>query len=616
MSRQVIVIALAGLTLSFAARAVTEELPPAARWIPGDAVFVLEIVRPEALLDAALDGKVAAAIQALPAYKAAAASPGFQQFTGFLSYLESQLAVDWKTALRQVFGGGALLAAMPGDGAVLVVDSRDGKILGRLHEAFAGIARTQALKSGGPDPVASTEHRGITCWSIAPAEAHAILGNRLILANRRDVLEKVLDSRAEAAGERLDSLPAYKEAREAAGGAALAAAYVNLTLLKQHPPIREALARARNPLESLLLAGVTDAVLGSRWLSGGLYLEGDAPGGDTLALRITADGSARDPAGPAAIILSGKSSAGVLPNVTVPRFISGLTLYRDLHGFYAAKDKLFPERTSGLIFFENMMGIFFSGLDLTEEVFAETYPEIRVVVAEQAYDPALGIPRVQMPAFAVVFRLRRPAEFGEVAEEAWQKALGLVNFTRGQQAEPGLILDRVSRGDTKFSVAYFRSPKGTDKKDIPLRFNFRPALARVGEYLVMSSTDGLAADLIDALGREATLHAKAVPETDSLLEIDGAGLLSVLRANRENMVLQNMLEKGHERQQAEGEIGLFLDLLRWIERARFQLGSHGGRPRGSLEVQFRNPLDGTVDSRSIFLRRASPEAAGEAAHAR
>ena len=616
MSRQVIVIALAGLTLSFAARAVTEELPPAARWIPGDAVFVLEIVRPEALLDAALDGKVAAAIQALPAYKAAAASPGFQQFTGFLSYLESQLAVDWKTALRQVFGGGALLAAMPGDGAVLVVDSRDGKILERLHEAFAGIARTEALKRGGPDPVASTEHHGVTCWSMGPGEAHAILGSRLILANRRDALERVLDSRAGGGGERLDSLPAYKEAREAVGSDALVAAFVNLAILKQHPPIREALAQSRNPLESLLLAGVTEAILGSRWVSGGLYLERDGTAGDTLALRITADGSARDPAGPAAIMLPGKSSVGILPNLTVPRFISGLTLYRDLHGFYAAKDKLFPERTSGLIFFENMMGIFFSGLDLTEEVFAETTPEIRVVVAEQAYDPAVGTPRVQLPAFAVVLRLRRPQEFGEVMEEAWQKALGLINFTRGQKAEPGFILDRASRGETKYTVAYFRSPKGMDRKDIPLRFNFRPTLARVGEHLVMSSTDGLAADLIDALGKESTSQARAVPGTDSLLEIDGARLLSILRANRENMVTQNMLEKGHDRERAEGEIGLFLDLLRWVEGARIQVGGSRGRLTGSLEVQLRASLEGAVDSRSSSARRASSEAAGEAAHGR
>ena len=84
---------------------------------------------------------------------------------------------------------------------------------------------------------------------------------------------------------------------------------------------------------------------------------------------------------------------GALPNLAVPRRIAGLSLYRDLHAFYAAKDKLFPERTSGLIFFENMMGIFFTGRDLTDEVLAETRPEIRIVVAAQKYDPAIGTPQ-------------------------------------------------------------------------------------------------------------------------------------------------------------------------------------------------------------------------------
>ena len=62
-----------------------------------------------------------------------------------------------------------------------------------------------------------------------------------------------------------------------------------------------------------------------------------------------------------------------MPHLDVPRQIAGASVYRDLHGFYAAKDDLFPERTSALIFFENMMGIFFSGKDLTEEVLDDWY---------------------------------------------------------------------------------------------------------------------------------------------------------------------------------------------------------------------------------------------------
>jgi len=47
---------------------------------------------------------------------------------------------------------------------------------------------------------------------------------------------------------------------------------------------------------------------------------------------------------------------------------------------------------------------------------------------------AVGTPEPQWPAFALVLGLRDAKAFGEVMEEAWQKALGLVNFTRGQKA--------------------------------------------------------------------------------------------------------------------------------------------------------------------------------------
>ena len=42
----------------------------------------------------------------------------------------------------------------------------------------------------------------------------------------------------------------------------------------------------------------------------------------------------------------------------------------------------------------------------------ETQPEVRLVVAAQEYDPAVGTPQVQIPAFAAVFRLRHPADVG------------------------------------------------------------------------------------------------------------------------------------------------------------------------------------------------------------
>ena len=322
-------------------------------------------------------------------------------------------------------------------------------------------------------------------------------------------------------------------------------------------------------MAALLFGGIQDALRGANWLAMGLRVEGT-----TLSLSAVTGGKAVDTSGLTGFTWPGPNQ-GALPNLAVPGRIAAISLYRDLHGFYAAKDKLFPERTSGLIFFENMMGIFFSGRDLTEEVLGQLDPEVRLVVAEQQYDPAVGTPKLQIPAFAAVFRLKDPKKFAEVAEEAWQKALGLVNFTRGQKALPGLIIDRPSYGETRFSVAYFSAASEKDRKNLDMRFNFRPALAQWGDYLILSSTDGLAKDLIDALKKEKTESVKALAQTHSLVEIDVTQIASALAANRDAMVRQNMVEKGTSRQEAETKI----DLLITVRQGRRTGDAGHGNPR-------------------------------------
>ena len=128
---------------------------------------------------------------------------------------------------------------------------------------------------------------------------------------------------------------------------------------------------------TLLLGPLMQALERSEWLALGLDVD-DL----TFSIRVASDGRAADAALPGGFAQSSDPAGGARPNLIVPPQIAGLSFYRDLHRFYAAKDDLFPQRTSGLIFFENMMGIFFTGRDLTNEVLAELRPEVRLVVAQ------------------------------------------------------------------------------------------------------------------------------------------------------------------------------------------------------------------------------------------
>ena len=371
-----------------------------------------------------------------------------------------------------------------------------------------------------------------------------------MLTNKPDWLKAAADLRADGSDASVAKSPNFRTAREAVGAGAVASIYADLALLKQIPQLQAALSKNNeNPLASLLFSPLLAAMRESNWLAIGAGIEGQK-----LVLEVAMDGTPGDAAAPEEFSTPATAAGGAMPNFAVPRQLASLSFYRDLHKFYAAKDKLFPERTSGLIFFENMMGIFFTGRDLTDEVLAETTPEVRFVVAEQQYDPKVGTPQVQLPGFAVVFRMKNPDKFAPIAEEAFQKALGLVNFTRGQAAQPGLIIDRPMYGDVKYTVAAFAPPSKPSESPVGMHVNFQPVLAMPKGYLIISSAEGLARDLIDALKEEAAGNVQPLAGMHSLLTVDGSRVASLLNANRENLILQ---EHGREGQHArESRCGL------------------------------------------------------------
>ncbi|MBI4604232.1 MAG: DUF1800 family protein [Planctomycetes bacterium] len=164
-------LVLAGQCLAPRAAAASEPLPPACQWIPQDALALLELRRPEAILEKLLDPEAAALVASSPLYKKQAASAGFQIFLGLLGHLEARLGADWRTALRSLLAGGATLAAKADGAALLVLDARDSRTLEVLHDMSLGLARAEATRRGEPDRVASFERGGAAAWSLGPEAA-------------------------------------------------------------------------------------------------------------------------------------------------------------------------------------------------------------------------------------------------------------------------------------------------------------------------------------------------------------------------------------------------------------------------------------------------------------
>jgi len=331
-----------------------ERLPPVSQWLPQDAVLVLEISHPKAILDLAMNKKLMAAVSALPNYEKLVSQQGVQGFFNGVKALAGQVGVDWQTGVRKVVGGGVTLAALPHNTIVLTIDAEDGEMLAKVHEIVTQFARAQAEKRGNPDQVKSREIGDVTGWSFTKNEAHFIVGNRLVVSNRPEALLALLNRRSEG-GESLAGLAGYRAAKKAVGDDVTGMAFLNLEPLKQIPPVQKALAGSENPLGVLLASGVLEAARQSDWAAAKFRVDGT-----TLTLEAIFDSKTGEASETTKFACPGPDQ-GVLPQLSVPRLIADASFWRDLGGFYAAKDKLFPQRTGGLIFFETLASL--SGFD-------------------------------------------------------------------------------------------------------------------------------------------------------------------------------------------------------------------------------------------------------------
>ncbi len=557
---------------------------PATALIPDDAILVLRVTQPKALIERAFDQRVVQFVQSLPPYQQAMAQAETQQVLTMVKFFESKYKADLPTMIGKLVGGGMTLAVGPNESNLLIVDAEDAQMLNEIHDFFRTIAKGEASKQGDPDRVASAEYRGVMGWKFGPGESHAIVGNRLLLSNRPETLKAAIDRQVDHTTKDVTQSSRYQAAVASLKNGSQVTLFADMGVLNQVPQFKKGLTQDDNPMTRLLFAPFLAAMTEATWLAAGANLTAD-----DLAVDIVADRTSPEPTPVNSFALPLKDGQGAMPNLVVPGQIAAVSMYRDLHQFYSAKDELFPDRTSGLIFFENMMGIFFSGKDLTNEVLAQTLPDIRVVVSEQRYDEKTGTPAMKLPGFAVVIQLRDPDKFQLVMKEAWQKAIGLVNFTRGQKAQPGLIIDSAMYNGINYTTSFFSVADEENKDAVDIRFNFQPALAVVGDRLIMSSSDLLARDLIDAIKLQQAEGVVPTSGQHSLVTVKSGPLAAVLESNRETLIHQNMVEDGKSREAAEQEVaGLFL-IMKHLTQLQVAAGTQAARSEMSIKLNYELP---------------------------
>jgi hypothetical protein len=573
VSRPLNAISRYGAALILSALILTAQpTPPADQWLPGGAVYALEITQPAALLDLADHLKLPEMLLGN------APDPALRLL---IDTLGKRAGTDYKGLIRQFTGGGVTYALYPGDNSAWVFDTQNPVVLDALQQfvkTMAGAAKFVSPAAAKPSAIFYQEYPGnVASWSLDGKQFFTRTGNRLIMTNRGEVMKALFSPRTQGT---LASSPLYSQAKHAAGPDAVAFAFVNMSMVNQYPPAKKSLAGG-DLLDLILNGAVKQSLRGSTWVAMGLGIDGRK-----LRLHAVTDGKL-DTTGAGAFTLP--ENPGILPNLSVPRELAAMTLWRDLGQFYSQKETLFPEKTSGGILAENFLEIFFTGRDLNQEVFSRFQPQARLVVARQQYDPAVGTPIGQYPAAALVFRVAHDAEaFGEVLEEAWQKAVGLTNFTRGQSAEPGVILDRESHGGVTFTYGAFSARTEKDPAHLATRFNYRPAIVRDGPYIILSTTDGLARDLIDAVNQEDARNPAQKSGAHTLIEITSPDeIAALLNVNRTALIRQSVLSGGKKPDQAARDFDRNIAWLNKLDRARLSISPTAEGQQADLELDLK-----------------------------
>jgi hypothetical protein len=228
----------------------------------------------------------------------------------------------------------------------------------------------------------------------------------------------------------------------------------------------------------------------------------------------------------------------------------------------------------------------FSGKDFGEDELGAFGPALRVVVTRQNFEEGQPAPAIKLPAFALISELDDPAATWPELRRTFQNLIGFFNVVGAMNGQPQLELsmEKVD-GVELVSATHLPDPDAADPTQLRINYNFTPSVAVAGNRFIVATTKELAlATATAAPAESATNDASRIVNSDVVLR--PAELRDILADNQEQLIAQNMLEKGHSRDEAEQEFGVLLELLQWVDRLGLRLDTTPSEIRASVELSL------------------------------
>jgi hypothetical protein len=277
-----------------------------------------------------------------------------------------------------------------------------------------------------------------------------------------------------------------------------------------------------------------------------------------------------------------------LPLLAVDDSIASLSTYRNLSEMWLRAGDLFDQQVNDqLAQADNTLTTLFSGRDFGTDILGAIEPEIRMVATSQTWESDQAEPSVKLPAFAMVGKLKNPRAMQKEMKRIFQSFIGFLNVVGAMEGQPQLdLMSETSENSSLYWGEYVVDADRKYENGLPIQFNFSPALAFVGDHMILSSTTKLAKQLIlhpdrivsDQTSSNSSLHTEFVISAESVQQ--------ALVANRDSLIAQNMLEKGHSRVEAVKEIDTLMGILELLDEFKLEM-AFAERSMMKLRVNYR-----------------------------
>jgi hypothetical protein len=555
--------------------------------LPETTAIYLQLAPAETLLSHPLRERV----EGSEPFKGFMSSPQGGQLRTGIGFVQFLLGDTIESVAKKLTHGGAAIAVdRKTEGVALIAKAESPQWLDDYLKKVVKLARDNASGRGAADPIEAVEYRGLTVWKANRAAATAIDGT-LVVVNKPELGKVIVDRMLDKAPGGLSSNEPFKAAwglrPEFDGEQQRAAwAYVDVAMLREAGVAKGLFREPKNSFGAeLILGGVLAILRQTSTATADLSMSRQ-----DVALRLATPiekgwmGEPRD-------FFFGKSDQDnsakgyAAPLIEVPGTLASLSSYRDVAALWLRAGDLFDEQVNDrMAEADATLTTLFSGHDFGTEILGGIYPQLRLVIAKNAIVEGAPVPEIKLPTFAIVTRLRDPQAMRGEYKRIFQTLVGFINITGAMNGQPQLDLDSEKVGEETFYTATFlldaNRPPG---EKTPIQFNFRPTLGFAGDRMILSSNTKLAeevakqvavGDQVAVTGDGASTGAAsnrdeaaadgdelAATDANTMLRIDAKVLKELLTANRDFLIAQNMLEKGHGKEAAERELGFIFSIV-------------------------------------------------------